>query len=156
MTLRQIFTSLGTTELSPFCNVLCIYTEAHLLPLKDVISGGSGPEVVFNVVLFYESQRLNRRGSFHLVRPFLRFTSSDNYTCFAPSSFKVKSKTRRCGLRGTVDKKETLKKAKDCYRNMYFYFVTSSTKLHKLVNTTRAVSWNQINAVKYTKDFHSA
>lgn len=53
MTLRQIFTSLGTTELFPFHNVLCIYTETHLLLLKDVISGGKGPEVIFNVVLFY-------------------------------------------------------------------------------------------------------
>ena len=39
---------------------------------------------------------------------------------------------------------------------MYFYFIRSSTNLCKLADTTKAMSYNQINAVKYSKDFHSA
>lgn len=39
---------------------------------------------------------------------------------------------------------------------MYFYFMRSRTNLHRLVNITKAMSYNQINAVKYSKDFHSA
>lgn len=64
---------------------------------------------------------------------------------------------RRCGLHGRANKKEKLSKAKDCYKNIYFYFIRSSSNLlHKLANTTKAMSYNQINAVKYSKDFHSA
>ena len=53
MSLRQIFTSRGTTGLSPPCNVLCVYMETRLQRLKDVVSGEEGPEVIFNVVLFH-------------------------------------------------------------------------------------------------------
>lgn len=128
MTLRQIFTSLGTTEPSPCCHVLCICTEAHLLLLKDVVSGGERPEVIFKVVLFHWSQWLNRRKSFHLVRSLLQFTSSCIFWCLALSWFKVKSKTRRYSLHETVDNKERHKKTEDCYRNMHFYFIRSGTK----------------------------
>lgn len=38
---------------------------------------------------------------------------------------------------------------------MHFYFIWSSTNLCSLTDTTKAVSCNQINAVKYSKDFHS-
>lgn len=39
---------------------------------------------------------------------------------------------------------------------MHFNFILSCTNLHKQANTTKAMSCNQINAVKYSKDFHSA
>lgn len=58
-------------------------------------------------------------------------------------------------LLGTVDRKVGLKEAKGYYRNMYFYFIWSSTNLCKLTNTNKTVNYNQINAVRYSKDFHS-
>lgn len=120
MTLGQIFTNPGTTELSPSHHVLCISTETLLLLLKDVISGEYRPEVTFNVVLFYWSQWLNRRESFHLVRSFIRLTSSSIFVCFAPSELKVKRKTRRCSMLGTVDKRRGTYKSKGLLQKHVF------------------------------------
>lgn len=39
---------------------------------------------------------------------------------------------------------------------MYFYSMRSRTNLRRLANTIKAMSYNQIKAVKYSKDFHSA
>lgn len=133
MTLRQIFTSLGTTELFPFCNVLCMYTEARSLTLKDVISGGWGPEVIFNAVLSRLSGA-EQEGALSLSAD-VALIHSGIFPCFAPSSFTIKSK--RCVLYGTMDKKGRREKAENCYKNMYFYFIKSSTNLHTLANATK-------------------
>lgn len=132
MTLRQIFTSL--TELSPFCNVLCIYTEARSLTLKDVISGGWGPEVIFNAVLFCFSGT-EQEGALSFSMD-VAVIHSGIFPCFAPSSFTIKSK-RRCVLCGTMDKKGRCEKTENCYKNMYFYFIRSSTNLHTLANAIK-------------------